>query len=105
MRLRSRVLAITLSALATVLFVPVAQASPKCRVADARTGQSYGTLQEAANAASTGATLRVHAFCQKLDGAGSASIALHFRPPAGVGAGPVLQGPGGSSHPPLALNK
>jgi predicted outer membrane repeat protein len=55
-------LALSLAALGTVSFAPLAQASqPKCLVVGA--GGSFGTLQEAVDAASAGDTLKVKGTC------------------------------------------
>jgi hypothetical protein len=67
----------------SVALASSASASPRCRVTDALTGQSYTTLQEAVNAASTGDTLKVHGTCEgdttiskslTIDGQGQATL-------------------------------
>lgn len=62
MRPRSLLLALALVALATISFVPTAEAKqPKCLIVGA--GGSFGTLQEAIDAASPGDTLKVKGTC------------------------------------------
>ena len=67
MHRRSVLVALTLGALAVlgaIPCVPLAGATqPKCLVVNARSGQSYGTLQEAVAAASAEDTLKVKGTC------------------------------------------
>jgi hypothetical protein len=67
-----------LTALGTVLSVPLARAAqPKCVVVNVGSNQSYGSLQEAIEAASAGDTLRVKGTCE---GAGiSKSLTIEGR--------------------------
>jgi hypothetical protein len=77
------VFAIVILIASSVALASSASASPRCRVTDARTGQSYTALQEAFNAASTGDTLKVHGTCEgdttiskslTIDGQGQATL-------------------------------